>query len=143
MEFKEHLKKYLNEEDINSLTDSFDKKEHKGLILNPSKMSDEKFIKLFPNVKKHPIVPHAYLYDQDEYEMGKSIYHDLGSFYIQDPSASLVSYFLMPKECEQVLDMCAAPGGKSVQASMLMNQKGILYSNDLSFKRAEILLSNV
>lgn len=143
MDFKEHLKKYLSEKEIDSLIDSFDKKEHKGLILNPSKMSDEKFVKLFPNVKKHPIVPHAYLYDQDEYEMGKSIYHDLGCFYIQDPSASLVSYLLSPKAGEQVLDMCAAPGGKSVQASILMNQQGILYSNDLSFKRAEILLSNI
>ena len=143
MDFKEHLRKYLSEEDINSLIASFKGKEHKGLILNPNKMSEEKLLKLFPNIKKHPIVPNAFLYDQDEYGMGKTIYHDEGCYYIQDPSASLVSYFLNPKEDEQVLDMCAAPGGKSVQASLLMNQKGILYSNDLSFKRAEILLSNV
>lgn len=143
MEFKEHLKKYLSEKEINTLVDTFDKKEHKGVLLNPNKMSDEKFISLFPNVKKHPIVPHGFLYDQDEYELGKTIYHDQGCYYIQDPSAMLVSYFLNPGENETVLDMCAAPGGKSVQASLLMKQTGILYSNDISLKRANILLSNV
>jgi len=143
MEFKEHLRKYLDESTIDSLVDTFDKKEHKGVLLNTNKMSDEEFIKLFPNVKKHPIVKHAYLYDQDEYELGKNIYHDMGCYYIQDPSAMLVSYFLNPKEGETVLDMCAAPGGKSVQASLLMHNKGVLYANDISLKRANILLSNI
>ena len=143
MDFKEHLLKYLTSKEADELISSFSEKEHKGLILNPSKMSDETFISLFPHVKKHPFVEHAYLYDKDEYDFGKLIYHDLGCYYIQDPSASLVSYFLNPKENEYVLDMCAAPGGKCVQASMLMSQKGLVYANDLSFKRAEILLSNV
>ncbi len=143
MEFKEHLLKYLSEEDANALIDSFSEKEHKGLVLNTSKMSDEQFVSLFPNVKKHPIVEHAYLYDQEKYQLGKTIWHDLGCYYIQDPSASLVSWLLSPKENEQVLDMCAAPGGKTIQASLLMNKSGVIYANDLSYSRSEILLSNV
>lgn len=143
MDFENHLKKYLSDEEIFSLIDSFSKEEHKGLFLNPNKMSDEEFVSLFPKVRKHPIVPHAYLYDKNDYDFGKYIYHDLGCYYIQDPSATLVSYFLKPKENEYILDMCAAPGGKCVEASLLMNNKGVLYANDLSFKRAEILLSNV
>ena len=143
MDFVSHLRKYLEDDQITSLVNSFKEKEHKGLLLNTNKMSKEQFIELFPNVKPHPLVDNAFLYDKDEYEFGKSVYHDLGCYYIQDPSASLVSYLLSPKEDEYVLDMCAAPGGKSVQASLLMNQKGVLYSNDLSFKRAQILLSNV
>lgn len=143
MDFKNHLSSYLAKSDIEQLCLSFDRPEQKGLILNLNKMSDEQFISLFPNVKKHPLVEHAYLYDQNEYEFGKMIFHDLGCYYIQDPSAALVSYFLSPKEGMQVLDMCAAPGGKTVQASFLMKGKGVLYSNDLSHSRAQILLSNV
>ena len=143
MDFNKHLKKYLDDKEIDSLIETFDEEEHKGLILNPSKMSDERFIELFPKVEKHPFVEHAFLYKKEDYEFGKMIYHDLGCYYIQDPSASLVSYLLSLKEDEHVLDMCAAPGGKSVQASMLMNGKGILYSNDLSFSRAMTLLGNV
>lgn len=143
MEFKEHLLKYLDEAFVDELISTFDKKEHKGLILNTNKMSDEKFKELFPDVIKHPIVPHCFLYDQDKYEFGKSIYHDLGCFYIQDPSASLVSYFLSPKMHSDVLDYCAAPGGKSIEASLLLEETGIIYSNDISQSRANILLSNV
>lgn len=143
MDFRNHLSSYLTKSDIEQLCQSFERPEQKGLILNPNKMSDEQFISLFPHVKRHPLVEHAYLYDQNEYEFGKMIYHDLGCYYIQDPSAALVSHFLNPKEGMQVLDMCAAPGGKTVQASFLMKGKGILYSNDLSHSRTQILLSNV
>ena len=143
MDFPKHLNKYLSKNEINQLINTFGKKEHKGLLLNTNKISDERFVSLFPDVKKHPIVPHAYLFDQDEYQFGKMIYHDLGYYYIQDPSASLVSFLLDPKEDDVVLDMCAAPGGKSIQASLLMNNKGQLYSNDLSSSRAQILLQNV
>lgn len=143
MDFASHLNKYLSNIEINELMSTFSKKEHKGLLLNTNKISDERFVSLFPNVKKHPIVEHCYLFDQDEYQFGKMIYHDLGYYYIQDPSASLVSFFLNPNEEDIVLDMCAAPGGKTVQASFLMNQKGMIYSNDLSFLRAQTLLSNV
>lgn len=143
MEFVEHLKKYLTNEEINKLLDSFNKKEQKGIILNEQKMSKETLKKLFPNIVSQNIVPNCYLYDKDEYDLGKKIYHELGAYYIQDPSASLVSYFLNPKKNQKVLDLCAAPGGKSVGASILMQNKGIIYANDLSRSRAEILLSNV
>lgn len=143
MDFKEHLEKYLNKQEIENLCNSFCLKEHKGLILNVNKISEKAFIEMFPDVKKHPIVPNAFLYNQDTYQFGKHILHDLGAYYIQDPSASLVSYFLNPKPGMQVLDMCAAPGGKSIQASLLMKGQGILYSNDLSNSRSEILLSNI
>ena len=143
MDFQKHLSKYLSKKEIDELISTFNDKEHKGLILNTNKISDERFIELFPNVKPHPIVPHCYLFNQDEYQFGKMIYHELGYYYIQDPSASLVSYILNPTEDENVLDLCAAPGGKTIQASLLMNKKGVLYSNDISSSRAQILLSNI
>ena len=143
MNFNEHLKKYLSDKEIDDLVSTFEGKEHKGLLLNENKMSKEVFETLFPNVRKHPIVPNGYLFEQDEYEFGKKIYHELGAYYIQDPSAMLVSYFLNPKPNQKILDLCAAPGGKSVQASLLLKNTGILYSNDLSKSRANILLSNV
>ena len=77
MEFKEHLKKYLPDEEIAKLTQSFEGKENKGFYLNTNKMSEETLLFLFPNVKKHPIVPNGYLFDQDEYQLGKLIYHEL------------------------------------------------------------------
>ena len=143
MDFKEHLKKYLSDEEIDNLISSFSLKENKGFYLNEKKMSKETLLKLFPNVKAHPIVPNGYLFDQDEYKLGKLIYHELGAYYIQDPSAMLVAHYLEPKQNQMILDMCAAPGGKSVMTSLLMNDSGLLLANDLSTSRANILLQNV
>ena len=143
MDFSEHLKKYLPDNEIKELINSFKEKEHKGFYLNKKKMDEKTLLSLFPNLKKHPIVPNAYLFDQDEYKLGKLVYHELGAYYIQDPSAMLVSHFLEPKPGQKILDMCAAPGGKSVMTSLQMNDEGLLLANDLSKARANTLLSNV
>lgn len=143
MDFKEHLRKYLNEKEIESLVESFSKKEHKGFYLNKNKLSNEQIEKMFPNIKKHPIVKNGYLFDQDEYKLGSLVYHELGAYYIQDPSAMLVAHFLEPKPGQKILDLCAAPGGKTTMTSLLMNGDGQIIANDLSKSRANILLSNV
>ena len=78
MDFAKHLEKYLSKNEIQDLISSFDEKEHKGVYLNTKKMSDEKFLELFPHVTPHPLVTHAYIYDKNEYPLGKSIYHELG-----------------------------------------------------------------
>lgn len=143
MNFEKHLEKYLDKDEISALTSSFSEDSKHAALLNTSKMSDEKFLSLFPNVKKHPIVPHAYIYDKNEYQLGKSIYHELGCYYLQEPSAMLVSYLLEPKEGDFILDLCAAPGGKSIQTSLLMNQTGVIISNDISRDRTRALADNV
>ena len=143
MDFKQHLEKYLPKQEIDKLINSFNDKEQKALYLNTEKMSNEQFEHLFPLVKKHPIVKNAYLYDKDVYDFGKLDYFDLGVYYIQEPSAMLVSYFLNPNENDLVLDLCAAPGAKTFMSSRLMNNKGQIIANDLSKSRAQILLSNV
>jgi NOL1/NOP2/sun family putative RNA methylase len=143
MEFKEHLSKYLTYEEIDSLLNSLDKPNKHAALLNINKIKDDEFISLFPKVTKHPIVPHAYIYEKEIYDLGKSIYYDLGCFYLQEPSAMLVSYLLNPNANDIVLDMCAAPGGKSVQASLLMKGEGVIFSNDLARDRTYILLENI
>lgn len=143
MDFKEHLYKYLNEEEVNKLIDSLEKEDQHALLLNTEKLSEEKLLEIYPHIKRHPIVKNGYIYDKNEYQLGKSVLHELGVFYLQEPSAMLVSYLLNPKEDTKVLDLCAAPGGKSVQASLLMKGTGLIISNDLSFSRAKIIKENV
>lgn len=141
--FEEHLKKYLSDKEINDLIKSFSSSEQKGLLLNEKKMSKNQLLSLFPNLKTHPVIPNAFLYDENEYKMGKKVYHELGAYYIQDPSAMLVSYFLGPQKDKKILDLCAAPGGKTIGASLLNNDTGIIYSNDISSSRVQALLSNI
>ena len=143
MNFEEHLKSYLNQEEINKLLDSLSNPSLNAALLNLRKMDDETFISLYPNVIPHPYVKHAYIYNKEEYPLGKSIYHDLGCFYLQEPSAMMPAYMLNAEENDFVLDMCAAPGGKSIQSSFLMDNKGLIIANDISYKRAESIRDNI
>lgn len=144
MEFKEHLKKYLSDLEIEKLIASLNENEVKhALLLNEEKMKKEDFITLFPNIKPHPIVPNVYLYNNEEYPFGKMYYHDLGVYYLFEPCSSLVAYFLSPTCKDIVLDIASAPGGKSIHASLLMNNEGLLISNEIQTSRSHILSSNV
>ena len=143
MDFVSHLKSYLSDEEIAKLLNSFNDEDKHACLLNPSKMDDDTFLSLFPNVIKHPFVDHAYIYDKNEYQLGKSFYHDLGCFYLQEPSAMLPAFFLKPNKDDVVLDLCAAPGGKTIQSSFLMNNEGLIIANDLSRSRCNAILENV
>ena len=143
MEFNEHLKSYLSNEEIDKLMTSLKDESLHAVLLNPKKMSDEEFLKLFPDVVKHPIVAHAYIYKKELYNLGKSIYHTLGCFYLQEPSAMVPAYLLNAEENDLVLDMCAAPGGKTIQSSFLMKDKGLIISNDLSKPRTFSIVENI
>lgn len=143
MNFNEHLKKYLNDQEINQLISSFNEKEKKAIYLNTNKMSEEILLNLFPNLKKHPVVPNGYLFDKDEIQLGKKVYHEQGAYYIQEPSAMLVAHLLNANKDDIVLDLCAAPGGKTIQTALKMENQGLIIANDLSKSRANVLLSNI
>lgn len=143
MDFKEHLYQSLSKEEVDLLINSFDSEDKHAVLLNLEKICDEEFLKEFPLVKPHPIVKHAFIYDKEIYELGKHIYHELGYYYLQEPSAMVVSSLINFKENDLVLDMCAAPGGKTIQASFKMNDKGLIISNDLSFSRCGLLSNNL
>ena len=143
MTFLEHLKDSIGEKEAELLLASLEHKSEHAVLLNTNKISDEEFLKEFPLVTPHPIVKHAFIYDKETYEFGKHIYHELGYYYLQEPSAMVVSSLIDFKENDLVLDMCAAPGGKSIQASFKMNDKGLIISNDLSFSRCGLLSNNL
>ncbi len=142
MDLFESLKTYLSEKEIKELKEALEKESLHAALLNPTKISDEKFVELFPHVKPHPIVKHAFIYDKNEYELGKHVLHELGAYYLQEPSAMLPAFLLNPNKDDMVLDLCAAPGGKSVQASFLMENQGFILSNDISRSRALAILEN-
>jgi 16S rRNA (cytosine967-C5)-methyltransferase len=66
-----------------------------------------------------------------------------GHFYIQDEGAQLISYLTDPKPGERVLDLCAAPGGKSTHLAELMKGKGEVIATDLDPKRIGLIRENI
>ena len=82
-------------------------------------------------------------YYPDTIRPAKSIYHHAGLFYIQEPSAMCPVTVLAPQPDHKVLDLCAAPGGKSAQIAGHMQGEGLLVSNDASPTRSRALVKNL
>lgn len=74
---------------------------------------------------------------------GKHPYHEMGLYYIQEPSAMSAAALLEPQPGECILDLCAAPGGKSTQIACAMRQEGLLVVNEIHPARAKILSQNM
>ena len=113
----------------------------KGLYLNRNKKNVERVLEK-QYIEHHPIVENGYLYDEN-YHPGRSAYFLAGLYYIQEPSAMLVADALPIEPDDFVLDMCAAPGGKSCEIASRLTEEGVLIANDIEASRARILSENI
>lgn len=84
-----------------------------------------------------------YLAPQGEDRPGSAIAHAAGAFYLQEASAMASAAVLDAKPGEHVLDLCAAPGGKSTQIAAALAGRGLLVSNDPEPSRAQALAGNL
>ena len=84
----------------------------------------------------------GYYYNPDA-RPGLHPYHDAGVYYLQEASAMAPAVLLNPQPGEKILDLCAAPGGKTTQIAGKMAGRGLLVCNEIHPKRAKILSQNV
>ncbi len=96
----------------------------------------------FMTMERVPWCENGFFADKNDIS-GTHPYHAAGLFYFQEPSAMAVIEGLPVNEGDLILDLCAAPGGKSTQAAAKLNNTGLLVSNEIVRKRAEILSGNV
>ncbi|WP_313539766.1 RsmB/NOP family class I SAM-dependent RNA methyltransferase [Enterococcus sp.] len=112
----------------------------KGFRLNIAKPQAEAMLaKYGPAHEKAPYAPNAYIGEVK----GKSLLHQAGYVYSQEPSAMIVAAIADAHPGERVLDLCAAPGGKSTQLASQLQGAGLLVSNEIFPKRAKILAENI
>lgn len=74
---------------------------------------------------------------------GSSVAHHSGAFYVQEASAMMPASALAVRPGERVLDLCAAPGGKSTQLAAALAGAGVLVANEPDLKRARMLYGNI
>ncbi|MDR0831832.1 MAG: RsmB/NOP family class I SAM-dependent RNA methyltransferase, partial [Bacillales bacterium] len=136
MDYKTHLKSIRKEGEqiVNSLNDlpTFTLRKSK-------KIKTETLLNLFPNLKPTNIIDDTYFYLEKD-ELGKSVFHLAGYYYIQDLSAQMVVHNLNIQENDYVLDMCASPGGKTIQAN---NYASLIIANEINRTRAITLKQNI
>ena len=89
-----------------------------------------------------PWEPMGFYYDPES-RPGLHVYHEAGVYYLQEASAMAPVALLDPRPGEKILDLCAAPGGKTTQIAGRMAGKGFLLCNEWSPKRSKILSRNI
>ena len=116
----------------------------RGVTVSALRTAPEQFAEKadFP-LEASPFCKAAFVVHQPEFKPGRHPYHHAGVFYSQEPSASSAAPLLGVKPGMRVLDLCAAPGGKSSQLAAALQGQGVLVSNEYVAARAEILKSNL
>lgn len=97
----------------------------------------------FTTLETVPWCPDAYYYQHEVDRPGKHPYHAAGVYYIQDASAMSPAAALEAQPGETILDLCAAPGGKTTQIASQMQGQGILVANEIDSKRIKALVENL
>ena len=140
--FKEKMERLLGAE-YTEFLESYEKERKQGLRLNLLKTSREKFEQEAPfSLSPIPWTEEGYYYGKED-RPGLHPYHEAGVYYIQEPSAMAVVSLLDPKPGERILDLCAAPGGKTSHIASRLQGRGFLAANEIHPARAKILSQNV
>lgn len=141
-DFVGRMKAMLGEE-YEAFEASYEQRKYQSLRINSLKTDKEDFLENAPfQLSPIPWCENGYYYEAED-TPGKHPYHEAGIYYIQEPSAMAPVEYLDVKPGERVLDLCAAPGGKSTQIAVKMQGQGMLICNEIHPARAKILSENV
>lgn len=128
--------------DLSAFEQVFTESAVRSLRIDPNRIDSLRFEEIFPGkLMPLPYQKNAYYFDYDG--IGNSFLHHGGAIYIQEPAAMTpVAAVEIPKGA-WVLDLCASPGGKSLQAASEIGEDGIVVSNEFTFSRLSALEQNV
>lgn len=170
--FLNRMEQFLTEEEYKAFLSSYGQKRLYSLRINPLKADRDKALSLLqqaaasvlagwddagteteadrrnhvcrPTEKLQPVPwePDGFYYPED-FRPGRLPLHEAGMYYIQEASAMLPAVLCDAKPGDRVLDLCAAPGGKSTKLAACLQGKGILVANEIHPERAKVLSSNL
>ncbi|WP_379153718.1 RsmF rRNA methyltransferase first C-terminal domain-containing protein [Paenibacillus sp. sgz5001063] len=145
--FTDSIKEMLGQE-ADAFLESYTARRTQGLRFNTLKSTSASGNAAAEHAKNQfgltpvPWCSSGYYYEEPS-RPGRHAYHAAGLYYIQEPSAMSAAEMLAPLPGEIVLDLAAAPGGKTTHIAALMKGQGLLISNEIHPERAKILAENV
>ena len=141
--FRERMQRLLGDA-YPAFLATFDREMQRGLRINPLKSDKTTVLNaLAQPTRPIPFEEHGFYLDCTEAGSGNHPLHHAGAFYLQEPAAMLPAAAAHIRPGDFVLDVCAAPGGKSTQIAAKIGPSGLLVSNEFVPSRAKILLSNI
>ena len=145
---KELLTKEYSEEQINEILKSYKENKVVSLRINTIKTTTEEIIKYLEeqNITYETITwsdTALVITNKTENELQELDIYKEGKIYLQSLSSQLPPIFLNPKENEMILDMTAAPGGKTTEIAALSNNKAMITAIEKNKIRSERLQYNI
>jgi NOL1/NOP2/sun family putative RNA methylase len=155
-DFKQRMRTLLGEE-AEQLFEALTRPAVTGLRVNTLKLSAEEFQELWvssfgfqgsggeflsPSLQPVPWCPAGFVIPSDS-GAGKQPLHAAGLYYLQEPSAMVVAEALAPRANELILDLAAAPGGKTTHIAALTENKSIVVANEITQSRTKALAENL
>lgn len=146
LQFEQQMKNLLDES-YPDYRDSFSALPQKGLRVNELKISISEFLELWKRTMSEPLKPIPWIHNgfflTEKSQASKSPLYQAGLFYLQEPSAMTPAECLPVEPGDYILDLCAAPGGKSTELAAKLKGTGALWSNDISASRSKALARNL
>lgn len=141
--FEERMRRMLPPEEYEQFLKSYEREQYHALRVNTLKIRRKEFLErgLF-DLEPVPWCENGFYYGENE-RPGKHPFHEAGLYYIQEPSAMSAAALADVQPGEYVLDLCAAPGGKSTQLASALQGQGLLVANEIHPARAKILSQNI
>ena len=141
-EYKSKIEDLLGPE-ADAYFECLDRESARGLRANTLKVTPEALaVKLPYLTERVPWCPDGFYYPESE-KPAKSPYYNAGLFYLQEPCAMAAVEFADIRPGHRVLDICAAPGGKSAHIAAKLAGDGLLVANDSSASRCAALVRNL
>ncbi|MCM3340350.1 RsmB/NOP family class I SAM-dependent RNA methyltransferase [Paenibacillus sp. MER TA 81-3] len=140
--FVQTMQKRLGEQ-FDEFMKSYNQESYAGIRANGLKLDAASL----QNIVPYPLRPIPWTMDgyyiSNKARPGKHPYYHAGLYYIQEPSAMAPVQCLDVRPHDRVLDLCAAPGGKSVQIAARLGEEGVLVTNDIHPDRTKALVRNI
>lgn len=135
--------KHILGEEFEDFLASYDRPAKKGLRLNTLKISPEELTARSGfHLTRVPWTTDGYVFEEEDMP-SRHPFYSAGLYYLQEPSAMAPAQILPVRPGDRILDLCAAPGGKSTELGVRLQRKGLLVANEISASRVRALVRNV
>lgn len=142
--FLKRMELFLGAEEYEKFRRAMAQKPEKGVRVNTALIPVEEFQKMTDlPLMQGEFANESFRLINSDLAVGKTPEHIAGLIYVQEPSASSAVTVLDPQPGEYILDLCAAPGGKTTQIAAKLNGNGLVWANEYVKSRIPALLSNI
>lgn len=143
------LNQWLSQYDIDTVKTmlaDFQREKPTTIRCNLNQMSKETLMAKLQaegvQVEEHPYLPYALMISGYDYLADLQSFQK-GAFYVQDISSMLVAHIAGPKAEDNVIDVCAAPGGKALHMAELLKGGGHVEARDLTDYKVSLIQDNI